>query len=211
MTADDPRRAYHHGDLRAALLLAAEAELAERGVEAFSLRQVARRAGVSHAAPAHHFGDTRGLLTALAAEGFHRFLAAQAAREMRAAADPQAQLVAAGLGYIDFAMGRPALFRLLFGSDRLDFTDAALDAASTEAYLHLRDQVQMTGGTETDAAAVWAMAHGLADLLANGRLKPILVLPQEAREGVLISLLTRVFPAASLGPTADPVSDTDQT
>ena len=60
-------RKYHHGDLRAALLAAAEAELAERGVEAFSLRQVAKRAGVSHAAPAHHFGDAQGLLTALAA------------------------------------------------------------------------------------------------------------------------------------------------
>jgi hypothetical protein len=63
-------RPYHHGDLRAALLSAAEEELAERGMEAFSLRSVAKRAGVSHAAPAHHFGDAQGLLTALAAEGF---------------------------------------------------------------------------------------------------------------------------------------------
>lgn len=75
MTADPPRlkdapppppRPYHHGDLRAALLHAAEEELAERGMEAFSLRSVAKRAGVSHAAPAHHFGDAQGLLTALA-------------------------------------------------------------------------------------------------------------------------------------------------
>lgn len=194
MTDDDPRRSYHHGDLRSALLAAAEEELAERGVEGFSLRQVARRAGVSHAAPAHHFSDTRGLLTALAADGFHRFLAAQAAREGHAAADPGAQLVAAGLGYIDFALDRPALFRLLFGSDRLDFTDPALDAASTEAYFHLREQVRVAGGTETDAAAVWAMAHGLADLLANGRLKPILALPVAVREAVLTDLLRRSFP-----------------
>eukprot|EP01036_Dinobryon_divergens_P003443 gene3443-4542_t len=55
-------RSYHHGDLRAALLAAAEDELAARGVEGFSLRQVAKRAGVSHAAPAHHFGDAAGLL-----------------------------------------------------------------------------------------------------------------------------------------------------
>ena len=60
---------YHHGDLRSALLVAAEADLAENGIEAFSLRQVARRAGVSHAAPAQHFGDANGLLTALATEG----------------------------------------------------------------------------------------------------------------------------------------------
>lgn len=196
MTEDDPRRAYHHGDLRAALLAAAEEELAERGVEAFSLRQVARRAGVSHAAPAHHFGDARGLLTALAADGFYRFLAAQAAREAKADPDPRAQLVAAGLGYVDFALERPALFRLLFGSDRPDFTDPALDVASTAAFFHLRDQVGAAGGTETDAAAVWAMAHGLADLLANGRLKPILDLPEPAREEVLVSLLSRSYPAA---------------
>lgn len=194
MTDEDTRRSYHHGDLRSALLAAAEEELSARGVEAFSLRQVARRAGVSHAAPAHHFGDTGGLLTALAADGFQRFLAAQARREGQAAADPVAQLVAAGLGYIDFAMDRPALFRLLFGSDRLDFTDPALDAASTEAYFHLREQVRGAGGTETDAAAVWAMAHGLADLLANGRLKPIHDLPVSAREAVLVDLLRRSFP-----------------
>ena len=190
---DPSKRSYHHGDLRAALLRAAEEELAASGVESFSLRQVAKRAGVSHAAPAHHFGDAGGLLTALAAEGFQRFLAAQAARETRAAPDPGAQLVAAGLGYIDFAMQRPALFRLMFGSDRPDFTDADLDTASTAAYFHLREQVAATGGAEEETAAVWAMAHGLADLLANGRLKPLLALPEGPREAVLISLLGRSF------------------
>ena len=95
--SDDPKP-YHHGDLRAVLLHAAEAELAERGIEAFSLRSVAKRAGVSHAAPAHHFGDTGGLLTALAAQGYQQFLAAQAAREAVAEANPQAQLLHWTLG-----------------------------------------------------------------------------------------------------------------
>ena len=116
MDDDDRKPPYHHGDLRAALLAAAEVELAEAGIEAFSLRQVARRAGVSHAAPTHHFGDGQGLLTALAAEGYRRLLATQAAHEARAAPDARAQLVAAGVGYVDFAMTSPALFRLLFGS-----------------------------------------------------------------------------------------------
>ncbi|MCU0912422.1 MAG: TetR/AcrR family transcriptional regulator, partial [Rhodobacteraceae bacterium] len=97
------QRPYHHGDLRAALLAAAEAELEARGIEAFSLRSVAKRAGVSHAAPAHHFGDAGGLLTALAAQGFRRFVANQAAHEDRAGADPAARLVESGLGYIAFA------------------------------------------------------------------------------------------------------------
>ncbi|WP_434620462.1 TetR/AcrR family transcriptional regulator [Tabrizicola sp. M-4] len=194
MTDDDTRRGYHHGDLRSALLRAAEEELTERGVEAFSLRQVARRAGVSHAAPAHHFGDTRGLLTALAAEGFHRFLAAQGLREAQAAPDPRAQLTAAGLGYIDFAMQRPALFRLLFGSDQPDFSDPTLDAAATAAYDHLRRQVADAGGDEVAAAAAWAMAHGLADLLSNGRLKAVAALPPAARDQVLMGLLEQSFP-----------------
>ena len=70
--ANTPKRPYHHGNLRAVLLEAALAEIAERGPQALSLRELARRAGVSHAAPAHHFGDKPGLLTAIAAEGFRR-------------------------------------------------------------------------------------------------------------------------------------------
>ncbi|MGL5012504.1 MAG: TetR/AcrR family transcriptional regulator, partial [Paracoccaceae bacterium] len=124
---------YHHGDLRAALLAAAEAELADHGIEAFSLRQVAKRAGVSHAAPAHHFGDANGLLTALAAEGFRQFAAAQAAREAQADKAPRAQMIAAGLGYVDFAMARPALFRLMHASDRPAYDTPELGAVAAAA------------------------------------------------------------------------------
>lgn len=191
-------RKYHHGDLRAALLAAAEAELADRGVEAFSLRQVAKRAGVSHAAPAHHFTDAGGLLTALAADGFRRFLAAQATREAQANPDPRGQLVAAGLGYIDFALASPALFRLMFGSDRPDFSDPDLCAASDAAYLHLQQQVQATGGGPADIAAVWSLAHGLADLMTAGRLKPLMALPPAARDAALSALLLRSFPEATV-------------
>lgn len=189
-------RAYHHGDLRAALLAAAEAELAAQGVEGFSLRQVAKRAGVSHAAPAHHFGDAQGLLTALAAEGFRQFLAAQAAREALAAPDPASQLVAAGLGYVDFAIGRPALFRLLWQSERPDFAVAELQQAARAAFQHLVDQVMAAGGRSVaDEAAAWAMAHGLADLLASGRLASVGSLPVEARDAMVAGLIRRVLPA----------------
>lgn len=189
-------RSYHHGDLRAALLAAAEDELAERGVEGFSLRQVAKRAGVSHAAPAHHFGDAAGLLTALAAEGFRQFLAAQAAREARAAPDPASQLVAAGLGYVDFAMARPALFRLLWQSERPDFGNADLGQAARAAFQHLVDQVMAAGGRSTaDEAAVWAMAHGLADLLASGRLESVGSMTGEARDEMVAGIIRRVLPA----------------
>jgi AcrR family transcriptional regulator len=193
-------RPYHHGDLRAALLAAAEAELAERGMEGFSLRSVAKRAGVSHAAPAHHFGDVQGLLTALAAEGFRQFLAAQAAREAVAENDPASQLVAAGQGYVDFAIARPALFRLLWQSERPDFTDADLGQASLAAYQHLVDQVMATGGRSTaDEAAAWAVAHGLADLLAAGRLKSVGSLPAAARDAMVAGIIRRVLPGNGAG------------
>ncbi len=93
-----PESPYHHGALREALLSAAEAELSEKGVEACSLRGVAKRAGVSHAAPAHHFVDVRGLLTALAERGFRRFVETQKLAMSQAAPDPVSQLVASGVG-----------------------------------------------------------------------------------------------------------------
>jgi AcrR family transcriptional regulator len=192
--ADEPKT-YHHGDLRAVLLLSAEVELAERGIEAFSLRSVAKRAGVSHAAPAHHFGDTGGLLTALATQGYQHFLAAQAAREAKAATDPQAQLVAAGLGYVDFALERPALFRLLFGSIRPDYTNADLSRVADAAYQHLVQMVQAAGGrSPADETAVWAMAHGLADLLSAGRLRTIGSFSPRERDAMIESVMLRSVP-----------------
>jgi AcrR family transcriptional regulator len=194
MARDKP---YHHGDLRAALVAAAEIELTARGIEAFSLRAVAKRAGVSHAAPKHHFGDANGLLTALAAEGYRQLLATQMRHEAAAVAEPAAQLVASALGYIDFALARPALFRLVFGSARPDHQEPALQAAGQAAYGHLSDLVHAAGGRTVAAeTAIWAMAHGLADLLAAGRLKTISALEPDAREVVLRAILARALPEA---------------
>jgi AcrR family transcriptional regulator len=197
-----PRRradTYHHGDLRAALLQVGEAELAARGIEGFSLRGVAKRAGVSHAAPAHHFGDVNGLLTALAAEGFRRFVAAQKARQKKAAADPASQLVAAGMGYIDFAMASPALFRLMFSSDRPDRTALELHAAASVAYRQLVDDVRGLRGNApgqsdpapTDVMRTWAMAHGLADLMNSNRLKHLIGVRKIEREAMLEEMLRK--------------------
>jgi AcrR family transcriptional regulator len=202
MPDDAPARpTYHHGDLRAALLRAAEAELTVAGVEGFSLRQVAKRAGVSHAAPAHHFGDVQGLLTALCAEGFTRLLAAQMAREAAADPAPRAQLLAAGLGYIDFARANTALFRLMFSSLKPDHADHDLADAGHRAYGHLVGQVAAAGGLpdlggkiSADVAAVWAAAHGLAGLLDTAAMQSLAALPQADLDGVLIGILARNLP-----------------
>ena len=192
------RATYHHGDLRHALLAAAERELADKGIEGFSLRGVAKRAGVSHAAPLHHFKDTKVLLTALAAQGFESFLAAQKARQAKASADSLSQLVASGMGYIDFALTHPAIFRLMFSSDRPNHEAPDLVAAATAAYNQLVGDVARAHGLAgpsddgklmLETMKSWALAHGLADLLASGRLKYILGLKKAEREKTLIALL----------------------
>lgn len=195
-TSPDP---YHHGDLRLALLQAGEAELAERGIEGFSLRGVAKRAEVSHAAPAHHFRDANGLLTALAAEGFRRFLAKQRARQARAAADPLSQLIAAGLGYIDFATTHPALFRLMFSSERPQHDAPELRAAASAAFGQLVEDVRRARGTPPgqndpeplEVMRTWSVAHGIADLMTSKRLKNLQGLRKDERDAMLTEMLRR--------------------
>jgi AcrR family transcriptional regulator len=194
-------RPYHHGDLANALLDAGEAELAEKGIEGFSLRGVAKRAGVSHAAPAHHFRDADGLLTALAARGFERFRACQEAFCRKAPREPRPQLEALGLGYVAFALENPAIFRLMFGSARPDFGSARLGRVAQEAFDALvRHVADVTGNQKrpdrdraalVDVAAVWAAAHGLADLLVAGRLRPLGALPERARNQTIRAIIGR--------------------
>lgn len=186
---------YHHGDLRAALLAAGEAELADKGVEGFSLRSVAKRAGVSHAAPAHHFGDTNGLLTALAAEGFSRFQDTLDAREL-GATDGRDRAVRAGLGYLEFALARPALFQLIFSSARPNYASADLLAAAERAYLHLVGLVEALGGDETDLVALWATSHGIADLASGHKLRTMMGKSPAERDAMIRAVLLRCLPGA---------------
>ena len=156
---------YHHGNLRAALLEEARALVAEEGPGSFTLRELARRLGVSHAAPAHHFPDKRALLTALAAEGFERL----AAELERARGDG---LVELGLVYVRVAAEHPADFAVMFRTDLLDPDDAALRSAGERARAALREGVRRAHGSE-DAAlevAAWSVVHGLAALRASGAL-----------------------------------------
>ena len=169
---------YHHGDLKRSLLIAAEGELTEKGVESFSLRGVAKRAGVSHAAPAHHFRDAAGLLTELAAHGYERFIEAQVNRQEIAPDNACAQLAASGLGYIDFATANPALFRLMFASEKPDKSADVLSKSADLAFEKLVSDIGKITKTDphSDPAAMskvlaaWAIVHGLADLLIAERL-----------------------------------------
>lgn len=196
------KAAYHHGDLRHALLAAAEQELNEKGMEGFTLRGCAKRAGVSHAAPAHHFGDANGLLTALAAVGFQRFLATQDARQAKAGPDARARHAAAGLGCIDFALANPELFRLMFSSRRADFCDPALQEAGKAGFDHLVADVGAVLGADPrkskvgmlDVMASWAIVHGLADLLLSGRMRTLQQMTPDEREAALVEIIERALP-----------------
>lgn len=173
-----PQHSYHHGDLARALTGAAVELIEERGIAELSLRELARRAGVSHAAPAHHFGDRAGLLTAVATEGFRRFRAAlEAARD---AAGPNAllQLNATGRAYVHFAVEQRAYFELMFRPEHLNQSDPTLQAASDASYQVLLDTVVaaqalgMAPGIDARsvALAAWANVHGLATLWLDGNL-----------------------------------------
>ena len=152
--------AYHHGDLRAALLEAAEVELAEKGVQGFTLRSCARRAVVSHAAPAHHFADVTALLTEMAAIGFERLTRTMRERRAMAAADPRSQFVASGEGYIAFALANPQHFALMFGRAELDRANTRFAAAGKAAFGELLDVIAGLTGTadpasDAEATSCW--------------------------------------------------------
>lgn len=199
----DGTKPYHHGDLRTALLDAAEAELEAGGLEAFSLRKVARRAGVSHAAPAHHFGDVNGLLTALAARGYARLLELCDARDTDSDGTDRGPMRSYGLAYCDFARQHKALFRLCFSSVKPDHADAELSVIADEAFSRLTQRVDGMFGVQSSDCTLdgmiqsyrcWALCHGIADLLASDRLKLISELPATERDNAILSLLEAAEP-----------------
>lgn len=132
---------YHHGDLPNALRKAATEVIAERGLAGFSLREVARRAGVSHTAPAHHFGDVRGLFTSLAAEGFD-ILGDASRRAIDGVDDPVEQLSRLGEAYVEFARSHPAHAELMFRGDLIDEDDEQVLECGIGAYGVLENTVQ---------------------------------------------------------------------
>jgi AcrR family transcriptional regulator len=172
---------YHHGALREALLQAAERLLERDGVQGLTLRAAAREAGVSHAAPKHHFGDLAGLMTELAIVGFERFRQFLSAG-LRNDLSPGEKLDAIGRGYVAFAKAHPGLFLMMFRSERLDMTRPALREA---AYAGMEILVKALGDEQARAdrlslhragrlARAWALVHGFAILLIDGRWKPLL-------------------------------------
>ena len=215
-----PRRAasaktetpYHHGALREALLQAAERVLERDGLAGLTLRAVAREAGVSHAAPTHHFGDLTGLLSELAAVGFRQFNAAMASSS-DAAATPLERALARPKAYVAYAQAHPGMYGIMFRTERLDYSRPSLHEAAEASFAGLANAVgmmrqeQISGDalTLSQGAAIaraWSMVHGFTMLLLDGRLEDILGrLPEgTTAERLLEAMLTAPISGKLPGP-----------
>jgi AcrR family transcriptional regulator len=186
MTTDAPPKRYHHGSLPEALLAAAETVLLRDGIPGLALRAIAREAGVSHTAPKHHFGDTTGLVSELAAVGYRRL--GDAMRAAAAAhATPRERRNAIAHAYVHFARDNPAMFGLMFRNEIIDMQRPALNEAARDA---MRVMAAIVGATDEPAdagaaplslgadqavrvTAAWGYVHGLATLLIDQRLRGI--------------------------------------
>ena len=159
------RDTYHHGDLKAVILAQAATLVAERGADGISLRELARVAGVSHAAPAHHFTDRRGLFTALAAEGWRKLAVALTGA--------RPNFVDAAIAYVRFALDHPGHYAVMFDRSLVDPDDPELVTAQNAAGAELAHGVgtlkDPRAKTDPEAAALaaWSLVHGFSMLWLN--------------------------------------------
>jgi AcrR family transcriptional regulator len=205
-SAGRPRRSggdsYHHGDLHGALLTAAETVLERDGLAGLTLRAVAREAGVSHAAPTHHFGDLTGLLSELAAIGFRQFSAAMAAAG-KSETHPMMKGLASAKAYVAYAQAHPGLYGLMFRNERIDMTRPSLHEAASASFAGFTRAIDASRQEEISgealsldqAAAIaraWSLVHGFTTLLLDGRLADVLRrLPKGTSAEMLLDAMLR--------------------
>lgn len=184
-------RAYHHGNLRAALIEAGVALLKEGGPEALTTRACAASVGVAPSAVFRHFKDRKALATAIAAHGF-RLLGA--AIEESATQNPR-RFRAIGEAYIDFALKEPELFRLMFRGELIHDTDPEFLEAARPLLADTAAQSSAEGAAARDRAVVaWAVVHGLATLSIDSQLERTLPKDREQRRARLMELLGLTAP-----------------
>jgi AcrR family transcriptional regulator len=193
---------YHHGALHDALLAAAERVLEREGLAGLTLRAVAREAGVSHAAPTHHFGDLTGLVSELAAIGFRQFNAAMAAADYDANTLAE-RAMARAKTYVAYAQAHPGMYGLMFRTERLDMTRPALCEAAKASFAGLagsigaqrHESISAEALSLDQAAAIaraWSLVHGFTMLLLDGRLSDIIRrLPEGTDPTTLLDAMLR--------------------
>ena len=200
MPKKQPPKAYHHGSLREALVAAGTELLAERGAEGLTLRECARRAGVSHAAPKHHFATLDDLLAEIAARGYEEFVARLGAAAGAAGEHtPRAHVIAMGKAYLKFAAERQEVYGLMFGQKRSGSLPPRLADAAMKAWQQIRTAAAALGGeanAELAALQIWSQVHGLALLFARRGL-PLEVREPEAIETILERMCNGLSPQST--------------
>ena len=187
------KRPYHHGRLRDDLVAAGLEIVRQTGPDALSTRACAKAAGVSSGAVFRHFRDKRALATAIATEGF-ALMSRRVAAEVARATTPMDRFRAVGVGYLDFALDEPHLFRLMFRADTIDRTDADFLAASAP----MAEAVDAEDGRISEYGLLgWAISHGLATLTIDSVLESRLPEDDAARRAILYRALERLAPALS--------------
>ncbi|MCB1692975.1 MAG: TetR/AcrR family transcriptional regulator [Pseudomonadales bacterium] len=198
-------QAYHHGALREALLEAGDMVLAERGLKDFTLRECARRAGVSHSAPKHHFGDAAGFLTQIAARGFDRLRESLETR-LAAARDLDEEFAETTRAYVGFAEANPEHFRIMFRCDLLHDMDETLVRAAQRTFTVLTNVIRRQRGEPEitleelngafsfaalleDTLIGWCHIHGFAHLKMERQLR---IVPDQDFESLLTRTSARV-------------------
>ncbi|MEJ6683787.1 MAG: TetR/AcrR family transcriptional regulator [SAR86 cluster bacterium] len=200
----DSKLPYHHGALRQALLEAGDSVLRDRGLSGFTLRECARRAGVSHAAPKHHFGDVRGFLTEIAALGFDQ-LTRQLQTQIAIAHDLDEEFINTTRAYADFAGENPEHFRIMFRYDLLSATSERLAQAAGETFTVLTNVVLRQRGDPELLASVydekvaesviddivlsWSHIHGFAHLKLEQQMS---MLPAATHDDVMVRASRRL-------------------
>ena len=207
-----PEASYHHGDLHEALLKAAETVLERDGLAGLTLRAVAREAGVSHAAPTHHFGDLTGLVSELAAIGFRQFNAAMAMAGAEGAS-PIDKAIARAKAYVAYAQANPGMYGLMFRTERLDMSRPSLHEAATASFAGLagaigasrHEQISEEALSLDQGAAIaraWSLVHGFTMLLLDDRLSDILRrLPKGTDAETLLEAMLRSTVVRPPGPS----------
>jgi AcrR family transcriptional regulator len=190
---------YHHGDLYESLVKAGTDILKENGLEKFTLRECARRAGVSHAAPKNHFASVEDLLAEISARGFEAFVMALAeAADASLSQQPGDRLIAMGRAYVAFAMENSAVYLMMFRHRQPFQKSDHLQQAAIAAWMQLETAVALVLGSERDdaksrAAHVWALVHGIASLIIDRRF------PQNVDAERVIEESLATLPAAIRG------------
>jgi len=197
---------YHHGALRDALLEAAERVLERDGLGGLTLRAVAREAGVSHAAPTHHFGDLTGLVSELAAIGFRQFSAAMASA-CDSSMPPMEQARIRAHAYVHYAQAHPGLYGLMFRTERLDMSRPSLHEAANASFAGFAGTIGASRHEPISAQALtldqgaalvraWSLVHGFTMLLLDDRLSDVL---RRLPEGVEVDTLLDAMLKSSTG------------